>query len=68
MSLIKIEYPSLQATRVAATVTHGDVQERVVDDKTLFFKVTQKDDQPNLEVIGWFSNNQNYGVVYDSHS
>lgn len=66
MSLTKIEYPSLLATRVAATTTHGDIQEKVDADKTIFFKITQKMSGRHLEVIGWWSESQNFGVVYGS--
>lgn len=68
MSITKIEYPTLDLTRVAATVTHGEIVEKETDEGTLFFKIIRKDKDRvegiSLDLIGFWNTTGNFGTIY----
>lgn len=66
MSVVKIEYPSLHATRVAATVTHGEIVEKDLDDSVVFFKATRNEAGLNMELVSVWFKDKNFGTVYSS--
>jgi len=70
MSIVKIEYPSLQATRVGATLTHGEVVERKSQSgaETFFFKIVRKEASYLYDLIGVWFHEKNFGTVYDQSS
>jgi hypothetical protein len=69
MSITKIEYPTLEATRVAAMATHGDVREKKEEatGNVFFFNVKRSGEVAmpvNLHLIGYWKQESNYGVIY----
>lgn len=68
MSIIKIEYPSLASTRVGATLTHGEIMEKLSQSgaETFFFKIVRTDAQIVYDLVGVWFHEKNFGTVYDN--
>ena len=66
MSIVKIEYPSLESTRIGATLTHGEIREKKSQDgaETFFFKIIRTDAQIAYDLVGIWFHEKNLGTVY----
>jgi hypothetical protein len=71
MSLNRIEYPTIEMARVAAMMTYGDISEKKLSDQdeTVFFQVVRNEPllstSVTLNVVGYWSPQKNFGVVYN---